>query len=149
MAWKAITETDIRHTLSSVELNAFTQAATEGVDQDDMIAAVARKVAAFVRGYVGATGCRLSPDPEELPEGVLAPALDLCVYEILKSLPIDISAARSDARKDALAFLEKVAAKKIAVQAYGAEEGDVSGGVGVSVVRKSDLRVTPENLTGL
>ena len=67
---------------------------------------------------------KLSPDELEIPECTISPAMDYLAYDILKRIDAGISEERKEARRQAIAYFEKISSGEMSVEDYG-ESADV------------------------
>ena len=147
MAWRKPTEDDIIATLSAEELDAYRQSANW---TSDPIALLLDRAAAYARGYLATNGnIRLSPNEHEIPEAAISPAMDYLAVDILKRLNVPISDDRRDARKEAIAYFDKIASGKLTVESYGAADTRQTGGPAVEIVTASRPRTDAHRIEGL
>ena len=145
--WRKPTEDDIVATLSADELDAYCQS---GNWTSDPIELLTKRVASYVRGYLATNGnIRLSPNEHEIPEATIGPAMDYLAIDILKRINISPNDIRKDARKDAIAYFDKIASGKIAVESYGGTDDKPTGGACAVVIQSSRERVNASKLEGL
>lgn len=147
MAWRKPTEADIVATLSRDEVEAY-RASSDF--EDDPIARLLDRTAAFVRGYLATNGnIRMSPDDHEIPEATISPAMNYLAVDILKRIDINPSDARRDARREAVSYFDKIATGKITVESYGGSADDKTGGACAVVINNARPHVTSHKLEGL
>jgi hypothetical protein len=122
MAWRAPTTSDLVATLSQAEVTAFDQSvpASASAPSADLVA----RTASFVRGFIRRNHhVRLGP-AGTLPEGLISPAMDYAAFDVLKRLPVEVGAARVNAREEALLLFEDVAQDKVTPESFGEDEAD-------------------------
>lgn len=147
--WRKITEDDIQATLSQLECDAFRQSYL-GEKYFDAIELLSKRAAAMVRGYLATNGnIRMSPNEYEIPEATISPAMDYIALDILKRLDIPANDDRKQARKDAIAYFDKIAAGRITVESYGSGDDKETGGACAVVIQNSRDRVNANKLEGL
>ena len=118
MAWRKPTLADIEAVVSIDELDAYRKSSTFG--GADPVEALLATTAEMVRGYCRANrAVAVSATPGEIPEGLIAPAMDYAAYDILKRMPVPIGQDRKDARSQAIALFERVAENKMTPEAPG------------------------------
>lgn len=147
--WRIPTVDDLKHTLSTREIEAY-QAHNGSVDWKTAAEALVLRTATFVRGCVRSGGkTRMSPRAHEIPESLVSAAMDYCAYDVLKQLPVKITEERKLARRDAVALFDKVAAGKYIPEDFASSEDSIKPASGVELAQRSRLRATPEKLEGL
>jgi len=145
--WRKPTEDDIVATISQDELDAYKTSSNWATDP---VATLCDRAASYVRGYLATNGnIRLSPNEHEIPEACISPAMDYLAFDILKRLGVGISDERKEARRDAIAYFDKIATGKLSVESYGATDAKQTGGPAVQIVTASRLTMTTEKMEGL
>ena len=121
MGWRKPTRDDFSAALSDPEIRAFGQ----NDDADDRaIAQLIANTVATVRGYIRAgRRCRLSADETLLPDMLVAPAMDLAAWNLLKRFNRVPNDARRAAWESARDLLNRVAAGSVAPEDFGEEPG--------------------------
>ena len=128
MAWRKPTFQDIAAKLSQHEIDEYRISAgfVDGKTPDpipDLLALTADRVRGYCRQNVA---IRLSPNEHEIPSDLVSCAMDICAFDILKRMPMDVKDPRRIAYEQALQLLEKVAAGQYLPEPYGStdEEND-------------------------
>ncbi len=117
MSWRRPDIDDIYATLTKDEVEIYRTSANW---TEDPIKRLLTRSVAFVRGKLKANGnVRMSPNADEIPESTISPAMDYLAFDILKRLGVKISDDRRDARRQAIAFFEKIASGEMSVEDYG------------------------------
>jgi phage gp36-like protein len=117
MAWRVPDIDDIYATLTKDEVEIYRTSANW---TEDPIKRLLTRSVSVARGYLKANGrVKMSPDAEALPESCISPAMDYLAFDILKRLGVKISDDRRDARRQAIAFFEKIASGEMSVEDYG------------------------------
>lgn len=118
--WREITEADVVSTLSRKEVDAFRQSFDEG---GTPLADLCRRTAQMVRAYIRA-GARVSvsADGDAIPEGLISPACDYLVFDLLKRMPVPVGEDRRRAREQAIALFDDLAAGKVIPESVDAAE---------------------------
>lgn len=121
--WRQVTREDFTATLSEKEIRVFGQ--NENYDESTVDKQIANTVSA-VRGFVrSGRKCLMPDDPALLPEMLVAPAMDLAAFNLIKRFNRVPNDARTKAYERAQALFEKVAAGTIVPEDYGEKPGDV------------------------
>ena len=129
MSWRRPDIDDIYATLTKDEVEIYRTSANW--TEDPIKRLLARSVS-VARGYLKANGrVKMSPDAEALPESCISPAMDYLAFDILKRLGVKISDDRRDARRQAIAFFEKIASGEMSVEDYGESEDKPRISIGV------------------
>ena len=145
--WRKPTEDDIVATLSQAEVEAYKTSANWA---SDPVALLCDRIAAYVRGYLATNGnIRMSPNEHEIPEATISPAMDYLAVDILKRLDITVSEDRRNARRDAIAYFDKIASGRVTVESYGQGDDAQTGGPAVEIVTSSRIRTDASRLEGL
>lgn len=117
MAWRAISEADVRSVLSDSELAALSRAAgPEGMAE--RVAAQITAVTGTVRGHVAANPHNRLGPAGTVPETLLQAALAILAVDIpaqMGGLNLDPRGVRKEARREALKLLEAVAANRFEI----------------------------------
>lgn len=113
-AWVKPTRDDLTATLNATEQDAYS--ASSSASGDDPIEKLLLNTVRLVRGFVQASGTRLSKDESLIPASLLSPTMDYAAFDILKRIDIPISEDRRKARTDALAIFNRVADGHMAVE---------------------------------
>ena len=118
--WRSITEADVVSTLSRKEVDAFRQSVDEG---GTLLDDLCRRTAQMVRAYIRA-GARVSvsADGDTIPEGLISPACDYLVFDLLKRMPVPVGEDRRRAREQAIALFDDLAAGKVIPESVDAAE---------------------------
>lgn len=121
MGWRKPDIDDIYATLTKDEVEVYRASAQW---TSDPIKRLCDRAAAYVRGHLKSNGrVKMSPNEEEIPEATISPAMDYLAFDILKRLGGSISDARSEARRQAIAFFGQIASGEIKVEDYGETAG--------------------------
>ena len=129
MAWRVPDIDDIYATLTKDEVEIYRTSANW---TEDPIKRLLTRSVGVARGYLKANGrVKMSPDAEALPESCISPAMDYLAFDILKRLGVKISDDRRDARRQAIAFFEKIASGEMSVEDYGESEDKPRISIGV------------------
>ena len=118
MAWRAITEDDLKQRISGDELAAIREAAL-AESQADPVAGHISQVTDFVRGYIAANSANTLGTEGTLPERLIRPACDILVVDFFSRVAgmlIDLNDTRQKARDAAVRLLEHVAAGSYAIE---------------------------------
>lgn len=119
MAWRKPDRDDIVATLSRDEVEAFSQSAEFTSDPIDRLC---ERAASLVRDHLRTGGyVTLSPEPYEIPESCISPAMDYLAVDILKRIGLPVSDARKEARRDALQFFYRIDDGTFIPESYGEE----------------------------
>lgn len=119
MAWRALTETDIKTRLSGPELAAF-RAVALATGQTDPVAAVITQVTDLVRGYIAACPSNRLGEEGTIPTKLIGPSVDMMVIEIQSRAAgkvIDPDGNRKEANRTAMSILRDVAACRFGIEA--------------------------------
>lgn len=115
--WRKVTRADLAAALSEPEIRAFGQ--NEDADDTAVERLVANTVSA-VRGYVrSGRRCRMPDDEALLPEMLVAPAMDVAAFNLLKRFNRCPNEARTKAYERAIALFERLAAGAVVPEDYG------------------------------
>jgi hypothetical protein len=118
MAWRKPTLADIEAVVSVDELDAYRQSSSFG--GADPVEALLATTAEMVRGYCRANRTvAVSPTAGEIPEGLIAPAMDYAAFDILKRQPVPIGQDRRDARSQAIDLFARVAKGEVSPESHG------------------------------
>jgi phage gp36-like protein len=129
MAWRVPDIDDIYATLTKDEVEIYRTSANW---TEDPIKRLLTRSVGVARGYLKANGrVKMSPNAEALPESCISPAMDYLAFDILKRLGVKISDDRRDARRQAIAFFEKIASGEMSVEDYGESEDKPRISIGV------------------
>jgi hypothetical protein len=129
MSWRKPDIDDIYATLTKDEVEIYRTSANW---TEDPIKRLLTRSVGVARGYLKANGrVRMSPDAVSLPESCISPAMDYLAFDILKRLGVKISDDRRDARRQAIAFFEKIASGEMSVEDYGESEDKPRISIGV------------------
>lgn len=128
MAWRKPELRDLAAKLNQRELDSFRQH-PDFKTMADPAADILEQTAEFVRGF-----CRtnkqvnMSPEAGTIPEGLISPAMDYAVYDVLKRINVTPNEARKAAWEKAIDLFEKVASGGYIPESWSedAEEGDAS-----------------------
>lgn len=128
MAWRKPELRDLAAKLNQREIDSFRQH-PDFKTMSDPAADILEQTAEFVRGF-----CRtnrqvtMSPDPGTMPEGLISPAMDYAVYDVLKRINVTPNEARKAAWEKAIDLFEKVARGEYIPESWSDDEGkgDVS-----------------------
>ncbi|MBR1608024.1 MAG: DUF1320 family protein [Kiritimatiellae bacterium] len=124
--WIVPTETDLAGTLSQREIDAFRASPAASMDADP-VRALQDQAAGQVRAACRSNG-RVKMDASavsSIPRSCLRAHCAIVAFDVLKRLPTPVGEDRRTAYRDALAFLEKVAAGAITPE--GADDEDDTG----------------------
>ena len=144
--WRQINEDDLIATLSSDEIEAFKNDFSAG---SDPVGVLCRRAAAMVRDYLRTNGnIRMSDDDTLVPESLISPAMDYVAIDVLKRLAIEPTDIRKEARKDAIAYFDKIASGRLTAESYGAAPTESTGGPAIQIVRSSRSRLSAAKMEG-
>lgn len=117
MSWSAITTDNLLSQLSDAEVRAVQTVSTRAGQADPVAEVLARGIAE-VRGYIPALRGDSTLAAGLLPEGLHAAALDMVRARLCSRLPLPehFQERHDKAAERALAFLQKVAEGRIAVE---------------------------------
>ena len=119
MSYRRVDFDDIYATLTKEQVEIYRSSANW---TEDPIKRLCERTAAYVRGHLKANGrVKLSPNELEIPECTISPAMDYLAYDILKRIDAGISEERKEARRQAIAYFEKISSGAISVEDYGEE----------------------------
>ena len=117
MSWRKVDFDDIYATLTKDQVEIYRSSANW---TQDPIQRLCDRTAAYVRGHLKANGrVKLSPNELEIPECTISPAMDYLAYDILKRIDAGISEERKEARRQSIAYFEKISSGAISVEDYG------------------------------
>lgn len=121
--WRKISRDDFTATLSEKEIRVFGQ--NENYDEQTIDQQLANTVSA-VRGFIrSGRKCLMPEDPTLLPDMLIAPAMDVAAFNLLKRFNRVPNEARTKAYDRAQSLFEKVAAGQIVPEDFGENPGDV------------------------
>lgn len=122
--WRKVTMDDLAATLSEKEIRVF--GSNDNADETTVGQQVANTVSA-VRGYIrSGRKCRMPDDETLLPDMLVAPAMDLAAYNLLKRFNRVPNEARTKAYEHAQSLFERVAAGSIVPEDYGESPSEVA-----------------------
>lgn len=126
--WRKPTKEDLEKSLSATEVAAYSRAAKGTADPEEIVADVLTRTVDTARGYIRSNPkLTLSPDAGLVPEGLIAPIMDIAAYDLIKRLPVTISETRTSARNEALRLLRDVASGAYFCESFGQPESAKSG----------------------
>lgn len=114
--WRIVDENDLAATISQGEIDAFRRDAS--LDGSDAVARLLERTVAHVRGYVSCNGSVRMGPAGTLPAGLISPAMDYAVYDVLKRVDIVPNDARRDARRKAEELFEKIARGELGCESF-------------------------------
>ena len=124
-AWRAPTETDLAAALSQREIDAFRQSPS-ATGAEDPVRAILAQSAGEVRAACRSNGrCRMGPEGT-VPPSLMRAAVAIAAFDALKRLPVPVGEDRRQAKDDALALLDKVAAGRITPESAGADDASAN-----------------------
>ena len=151
MAWRTVTENDLKQKFSGDELEAVRSAGLAD-GQADPIPGHLKNVTDFVRGYIKAWPPNKLGAEGTLPERLILPAIDYLVVEVcsrVAGLLIDLNDTRRQARKDALALFDRVATGRYAIESPTVEVDEGEPGSAAELAGAQTNLVSRETLAGL
>jgi len=150
MAWIQITEDHVKTKITGPELAAARTAALAS-GQTDPLQEVIDQITREVRGCVAAWPHNILGQGDTIPDECLRAALALIVAELCVRLPgkILLSDARSEARKEATAFLNRVSEGKVRLVLPDVETTEAVAGPATRLVNSRPRQATRDNLNGL
>lgn len=118
MSWRKITQADFEAALSRKEIELFARSSNPDEDSpvDRQLAITTDAVRGFVRS---GRKCRICPEEGTLPDMLIAPALDIAVFNLLKRFSPAISEPRTAAYNRANSLMERIATGEIAPEDFG------------------------------
>ncbi len=129
MAWRVPDIDDIYATLGKDKVEVYRASANW---TEDPIKRLCKRAAAYVRGHLKANGrVKMSPNESEIPESTISPAMDYLAFDILNRLDAGVSEERKEARRQAIAFFEKISSGEMSVEDYGEVEDKPRISIGV------------------
>lgn len=147
MPWITPTENDLVARLSGPELAAYRSAALKS-GQADPVAPILAGVIGEVRGYVAGHKSNALGPTGQIPEELLDAAMALVVARLPARLPLTLSEARIEAKKDAISLLRSVASGQFYVAPAVTLAAEQPGG-GVEQVDGDGHYPTSTQLNGL
>ena len=122
MAWRKPETRDLTAKLNQRELTAFKQH-PDFASMADPAADLLEQTAEMVRGYCRTNKqVRMSPILGTIPEGLMSPAMDIAVFDVLKRINVNPNEARKAAWEKALELLEKVGRGEFIPESWAKEE---------------------------
>jgi len=148
--WIAITEAHVQTKLTGAELNA-TRTAALASGQGDPLQEVIDQITREVRGCVAAWPHNILGEGDTIPDECLRSALALIVAELCIRIPgkIVLSEQRVEARKEAVAFLNRVSEGKVRLVQPDVETTEKVAGPATQLVNSRPRQATREDLKGL
>lgn len=151
MAWRAITDTDIKSKLSDDELAQIRANAKTGTDP---VADSVRIITDKVRGFVAANSRNVMGPEGTIPERLMDSALALLVPDVYgrtAGLLIDLDGVRTDAAKAARELLRDVARGLFAIElpADTSASGEDAKSASAELVTSSAAPLRRDDLAGL
>ena len=125
MAWIKPTERDLASCLSQKEIDAFRQSPS-ATGAEDPVAALLAATAQQVRAAVRANRAVAMGPADTVPQSLMRAALAIAAFDALKRLPVPVGEDRRQAKDDALALLDKVAAGRITPESAGADDASAN-----------------------
>lgn len=109
MAWRKPETRDLTAKLNQREVTAFKQH-PDFATMADPASDILEQTAEMVRGYCRTNKqVRMSPELGTIPEGLMSPAMDYAVYDVLKRINVNVNESRKAAWEKAIELFEKVA----------------------------------------
>lgn len=139
MAWRQITEDDLRLKLTDAELSAVGDVLYEGITS----------VTDMVRGHIATAGVEMDADATTLPERLIGHAcavLAVDLYIRLGGTLVDPKGHRKDAKDAAVRIFERVADGKYSID--DSITGSEASSGGATVVNRRPPRVSRDSLRG-
>ena len=151
MAWRAVTDTDIKSKLSSEELAQIRASAEAGTDP---VADSVRIITDKVRGFVAANSRNVMGPEGTIPERLIDAAVALLVVDVYgrtAGLLIDLSDTRKKAAESATSLLRDAARGLFAVElpADTPAAGEDAKSASAEVVTQSASPLRRDDLAGL
>jgi hypothetical protein len=116
MAWRIPAQTDLIAVMSLSETEAFQRSAKTG-EQDPADTLIAN-AAGVLRGYIRKAGIPMSPNPAEIPEELMGPAMDYAAFNLCKRIRISVTKERADAWTAAKDLFKEIADHKHMPEPY-------------------------------
>jgi hypothetical protein len=109
MSWRRPELRDLTAKLNQREVDMF-RAHPDFASQSDPASDILEQTAEFVRGFCRTNKqVKMSPVAGSIPEGLISPAMDYAVYDVLKRINVTPNEARKAAWEKAIELFEKVA----------------------------------------
>lgn len=122
MAWRKPETRDLTAKLNQRELAAFKQH-PDFASMADPATDILEQTAEMVRGYCRTNRqVRMSPVLGTIPEGLISPAMDIAVFDVLKRINVNPNEARKAAWEKALELLEKVGKGEFIPESWAEKE---------------------------
>jgi len=128
MAWIVLTVAHFAERLSVPELEASGSHALAD-EQPDPVAPALAAVTQEVRGYVAAHPANSLGAGETIPSELLNAAMALVIPQLCTRLPLRMTDARAEAKRDALTLLRHVAEGKFYVGSAAEQADEQPGGI--------------------
>ena len=137
MAWRIITEADVKTRLAGAELNAC-QTAALADGQTDPLPDIITAVVDEIRGYIAAGGNTLGA-AGTIPSKLISAALAIVRYRLATRLPVRslLTEERKSENTDAIRLLERVADGKFRIEEATAADTESSSAPGPSMGTKT------------
>jgi len=143
--WREMTEDDLTGAMTRLDIETFKKS---GNWQGDPVKILLEREAAQIRAYIRTNGkVEMSPNPLEVPESCIAPALDIVAYRLALRMNKDPGEGRKEAKKAADKFFESISRRWVTPEAYGKDEAETTAGPCAQVVKGEPSKL--RNLEGL
>lgn len=124
MAWRVPETRDLTAKLNQRELTAFKQH-PDFATMADPSADILEQTAEMVRGYCRTNKqVRMSPAHGTIPEGLMSPAMDYAVFDVLKRINVQPNEARKAAWEKAIEIFEKVSRGEYIPESWSGSESE-------------------------
>ena len=122
MAWRKPETRDLTAKLNQRELTAFKQHPDFATMADPAVD-ILEQTAEFVRGFCRTNKqVRMSPVLGTIPEGLISPAMDVAVFDVLKRINVQPNEARKAAWEKALELFDRVSKGEYIPESWTADE---------------------------
>lgn len=145
--WRELTEADILGVLNASETTAYKAAAKSRTQ--DVLADAIRGVVNQCRGYIADNAENRLAEGLTLPERVHLSALHLIRVEMLTRLDMEVSKDRTDAKRDAIRFFERVSDGRVGIEQPTGATDDSGTRQTIETISTHERQATRENLSGL
>lgn len=146
MSWIELSEDELLAVMNSSRLEGI-RAAALAAGQEDPVQPVFDMVTQFVRAKIDAFPTNVLGEGETLPESLLLPALDICIYYIAKRVD-QLTEEDREAWKEANALLDEVADGDVKIE-LPATADPTQSTTGSALVKKTTPTMSRETLDGL
>jgi len=152
MSYITLVESDLASGLTGPELTAVKTAALVA-GQTGVVQEILDQVTTEVRARVAACAKNVLGEAGTIPDECESAAIDIAIYRICKRIPgrVVLTAERSDANANAIAFLRDVARCDVAIvpPTTAAPGDEQAGGAAIENVSTTTKRYGRDKLSGL